>query len=45
MGELSKWVLIALLPQLTFWMWFTLVVGGLFGAVAAVVAGRRRAAA
>jgi hypothetical protein len=45
MGALSKWALIGLMPQLTFWIWFTLVVGGLFGAVAAAVAGRRRAAA
>lgn len=42
MGALSKWFLIGLLPQLTIWIWFTLVVGGLFGAIAVGVTGRSR---
>lgn len=34
-----KWILIGLVPQMTVWIAFTLVVGGLFGALAAAVAG------
>jgi hypothetical protein len=44
MAPFPKWVLIGLLPQMTIWIWFTLVVGGLFGLGAAALA-RRRAAA
>jgi hypothetical protein len=40
-----KWVLIGLIPQLTFWMAFTVVVGVLFGAVAAAIARRPRTVA
>jgi hypothetical protein len=47
MAVLAKWFWIGLLPQLTLWVGFTLVVGGLFGgiAVAAIGAARRPAAA
>lgn len=46
MGVLPKWLLIGLLPQLTFWIGFTVIVGSIFGAVAAmVVRGRARAPA
>jgi hypothetical protein len=34
MGLLPKWILIGLLPQLVFWVGFTVVVGCLFGALA-----------
>jgi len=44
MAPLSKWLLIGLLPQMTIWIWFTVVVGSLFGLGAAALA-RRRAAA
>ena len=42
MGTIAKWLLIGLLPQLTIWMWFTIVAGAIFGAIAAAVAGRAR---
>ena len=45
MGTLAKWFWIGLLPQLTIWMAFTVVIGGLFGIAAAAIAGRRPAAA
>ena len=45
MAPLSKWLLIGVLPQLTIWIWFTVVVGSLFGIVAAAVARRGRTAA
>ncbi len=44
MAPLSKWLLIGVLPQLTIWLWFTVVIGGLFGIAAAALA-RRRAVA
>jgi len=40
MSVLAKWLLIGLLPQLTIWIWFTIAAGGIFGAIAAAVAGR-----
>jgi hypothetical protein len=45
MAPLLKWFYIGLLPQLTIWIWFTVVVGSFFGIVAAAIAGRGRAAA
>jgi hypothetical protein len=39
---LYKWFMIGLLPQMTIWIWFTVVVGGLFGIVAGTIAGRGR---
>jgi hypothetical protein len=45
MSLLPKWALIGLLPQLTFWIAFTIVVGAVFGALAAMVGGRARSAA
>jgi len=44
MSALAKWFWIGLLPQLTIWMAFTVVIGGLFGIVAAAVARRKPAA-
>jgi hypothetical protein len=41
MAPLPKWLLIGLLPQMTVWIWFTVVVGGLFGLGAAALARRR----
>jgi len=41
MGMFPRWLLIGLLPQTTIWIAYTVVVGGLFGAVAAKLAGRR----
>lgn len=45
MSALAKWFLIGLVPQLTIWMAYTVVIGGLFGVVAAAIARRRAAAA
>jgi hypothetical protein len=45
MGTLAKWFWIGLLPQLTIWIAYTVVIGALFGVVAAAIAGRRPAAA
>jgi hypothetical protein len=45
MAPLSKWLLIGVLPQMTVWLWFTVVVGGLFGIGAAAIGGRGRASA
>jgi hypothetical protein len=44
MGPWAKWFLIGVVPQLTFWMTFTVVVGALFGGLALAVAERRRTA-
>ena len=44
MGLVTKWVVIGLVPQLTFWMAFTAVVGAIFGSVALAVARRERPA-
>ena len=43
MGLFTKWLLLGLVPQMTFWIAFTMVVGGLFGSVTALLAGRTRA--
>jgi hypothetical protein len=40
----AKWFLIGVVPQLTFWMAFTVVVGALFGGLALVVGERRQTA-
>jgi hypothetical protein len=45
MGALSKWFLIGVVPQLTIWMGFTVVLGAFFGGLALIVAERRRPAA
>ncbi len=37
MGFLTKFILIALFPQMTFWIMFTMVFGTLFGGIAAAV--------
>jgi len=42
MSPIAKWLLIGLLPQLTIWIWFTIAVGGLFGAIAVAATGRAR---
>ena len=42
MSTLAKWIVIGLVPQLTIWIWFTIVAGGLLGAIAAAVSGRAR---
>lgn len=44
MGPLALWFTIGFLPQLTIWMAYTVVVGALFGIVAAAIAARRRPA-
>jgi hypothetical protein len=44
MAVVPRWFWIGLLPQLTFWVGFTVVVGSVFGAVTALVASRRLAA-
>jgi hypothetical protein len=45
MGLLPKWILIGLIPQLTFWIAFTVIVGIVFGSVAAMLTGGSRSAA
>jgi hypothetical protein len=42
MGLFTKWLLIGLVPQLTFWIAFTIVVGAIFGSLAAMIVGRAR---
>lgn len=42
MAPLVKWLWIGLLPQMTIWIWFTIVGGGLFGGIAAAIAGRSK---
>ena len=44
MSGLRLWLVAGVLPQLTIWQWFTVVIGGLFGIAAAALT-RRRAAA
>lgn len=41
MGPFAKWVVIGLVPQLTFWMVFTVSIGLLCGGIAVVVAQRK----
>jgi len=45
MSALGWWVAIGLVPQLSFWMWVTIVFGARFGIAAAAIARRRGAAA
>ncbi len=40
MGPIPKWLLIGVVPQLTFWIWFTMAVGALFGGIAVAIRGR-----
>jgi hypothetical protein len=40
MAPFPKWVLIGLLPQMSIWIWFTVVIGGLFAIGAAALARR-----
>lgn len=42
MSPIAKWLLFGLLPQLTIWIWFTIALGGLLGALTAAVVGRAR---
>jgi hypothetical protein len=41
MSTLGWWIALGLAPQLSFWMWYTVVIGALFGTVVAVIARRR----
>jgi hypothetical protein len=43
MGWFSKWVLIGLIPQLTIWVAFTMIVGAFFGGITLALVGRRSA--
>ncbi len=45
MSALGWWVAIGLVPQLSFWMWYTIGFGALFGIGAAAIARRRGPAA
>jgi hypothetical protein len=45
MSGLWKWLVIGVLPQMTVWLWFTSVIGGLFGIAAAALARGRGATA
>jgi hypothetical protein len=42
MNPVVTWLLIGVLPQLTVWIWFTLTVGMIAGALAVAVTGRAR---
>ena len=44
MSTLGWWVALGLAPQLSFWMWYTIVFGALLGIVAAAIARRGTAA-
>jgi hypothetical protein len=44
MADLTKWFWIGLMPQMTFWLTFTVMVGGLFGTIAAAFVRPREAA-
>jgi hypothetical protein len=44
MAPLAKWFWIGFLPQMTVWIAFTVIVGMLFGLIAAAIVGRGRAA-
>jgi len=45
MSTLGWWVALGLVPQLFFWIWYTIGFGALFGIVAAAIARRRGTAA
>jgi hypothetical protein len=45
MSTLAWWVTLGLAPQLSFWIWYTIVFGALFGIVAAAIARGRGTAA
>ena len=45
MSPFEKWLWIGALPQLTIWIAYTVVLGGVFGLAAGVVAARRRTGA
>jgi hypothetical protein len=44
MGALARWAWIGLLPQMTIWIAYTVVIGALFGVIAAGLAGRKKRA-
>ncbi len=44
MAPLTKWFFIGVIPQMSVWIWFTVVVGSIFGIVVAAIAGRGRRA-
>ena len=41
----ATWIIIGLVPQLTFWIMFTVAIGSVFGAIAALIGGRKTAEA
>ena len=43
MGWLSKWIVIGLIPQMTIWAAFTIIVRAVFGGIALALVGRRAA--
>jgi hypothetical protein len=45
MGPLARWAWIGLLPQMTIWIAYTVVIGALFGVVTAAFVGRGRSPA
>jgi hypothetical protein len=44
MGLFQKWIFLGVIPQLSIWMAFTVVLGALFGGIALLVAERRKTA-
>jgi hypothetical protein len=45
MSPLAKWLVIGLVPQMTIWIWYTVVLGSLFGIAAGALARRSAPAA
>jgi len=45
MGPFAKWVVIGVVPQLTFWIFFTVTIGSIFGGIAVAVTKRASALA
>jgi hypothetical protein len=41
MSWFSEWVITGVIPQATVWIWYTVVVGGLFAGLTALVLGRK----
>lgn len=44
MGFLTKFILLAVIPQMTFWIGFTVVIGSLFGGISAILVRNRNSA-
>jgi hypothetical protein len=38
MGRFAEWIVTGLIPQLTFWITYTVLVGGIFGGLTTLLA-------